>query len=264
MSINTMNDQQHISNIETVLKKFNPISLQEMDTVQLMNRFDSKFMTSIEELPSILEEVMNEYRVLSFGGVSMIYYDNVYFDTDELKFFFDHHNERALRQKVRIRKYAESGACYFEVKLKDNKGQTHKKRIPTNDLHLLLSETEKQLLKDQIPSLDGKELKPQLFNHFYRITLVNLERKERATIDTNISFDYENIHKDLPELVIIEIKQEKGTGLSALKQAMRRRKNVGTSISKYCLGNILTHPSIKYNNFKEKIITLKKIEHAPI
>ena len=258
-----MNNNSAIQKVEEVLKKFKPISLAEMDSVQLLNRFDSKYMTTYSDLPSILEDVKDDYRVLSFNGVCMIKYSNVYFDTEEFKFYFDHHNERAIRQKVRIRKYAESDACFFEIKLKDNKGRTNKKRITSSDLHDQLTQTEKELLFSSIPSLEGQSVIPQLYNFFYRTTLVNLSGKERATIDTNISFDFNGIHKHLLDLVIIEIKQDKSSGASALKAAMRKRKNVGTSISKYCLGNILTHPSIKFNNFKDKIITLKKIEHAP-
>jgi len=258
-----MNNRPEIDQVIDALKKFKPVSLSEMDSVELLNRFDAKYMTSVQQLPGILTEVSNEYRVLAFNGVSYIHYDNVYFDTDQLKFYFDHHNERAVRQKVRIRKYSETNACFFELKLKDNKGRTNKLRLNASDIKENLSDAEKDLLYSSIPKLDGKPVYPQLYNQFNRITLVNFERGERATIDTNISFKFNGIIKEFPDLVIIEIKQDfLARGISGLRMAMRKRKNVGTSISKYCLGNIYTHPKLKHNNFKNQIITLKKLDDA--
>ena len=43
---------------------FNPISLNEMDGVKLMNRSDTKFTFSFEKLPSLFENLIHHQLIL--------------------------------------------------------------------------------------------------------------------------------------------------------------------------------------------------------
>ena len=65
--------------------------------------------------------------------------------------------------------------------------------------------------------------------------------------------------KELNELVIAEVKQEQPFYHSAFRKLMLEERIFPTSISKYCMGTVLTHPGIKYNRFKPKLIILNKI-----
>ena len=47
------------SKINTLLKSFKTISLEQMDKVQLMNRVDTKYIIAAEQLPNILKSIQN-------------------------------------------------------------------------------------------------------------------------------------------------------------------------------------------------------------
>ena len=46
--------------LEKILNRYNSISLAEMDSVKLMNRIDSKFIFSINDLHDILLNLEND------------------------------------------------------------------------------------------------------------------------------------------------------------------------------------------------------------
>ena len=119
------------------LEAFAPISLEEMDAVRLMNRVDTKYLTDNRTLLAVLADAAAAgYRVLTPGGARISPYDSIYFDTPELRMFSDHHNRRLRRQKVRTRAYVNSGDAFLEIKRKNNRGRTKKKRtgIPLAEL----------------------------------------------------------------------------------------------------------------------------------
>ena len=105
-----------------------------MDSVKLMNRIDTKFVFEIELLKKALQEIKEYYYILEIKGLRMSAYRSLYFDTDEFKFYYEHHNGKTNRNKVRYREYLESGLCFLEVKHKNNKGKTIKKRIKVDKI----------------------------------------------------------------------------------------------------------------------------------
>ncbi|MCI1753557.1 MAG: VTC domain-containing protein [Flavobacteriales bacterium] len=116
--------------LPAVLQRFAPIKLAEMDAVQLLVRMDTKYVFGAHRLTELLEELLPEYRLLEVNGVRGIDYQTRYFDTLALKHYFDHHNGRPLRSKVRVRRYGGSGLCVLEVKRKTGRGGTDKRRTP--------------------------------------------------------------------------------------------------------------------------------------
>ena len=104
--------------INTILSSFDSISLNEMDEVKLMNRTDTKFIFEYSLLQKVLNEIKDHYYVLNIDGVRLNAYRSLYFDTDDFKFYFDHHNGKKSRIKVRYREYMDSGLCFLEVKKK--------------------------------------------------------------------------------------------------------------------------------------------------
>jgi hypothetical protein len=66
---------------------------------------------------------------------------------------------------------------------------------------------------------------------------------------------------DIPDLVIIEAKQERQNRHSVFLQALKRRLIRPESMSKYCLGIALLTDQ-KSNMFKEKIRTIKSLTHG--
>ena len=106
-----------------------PISLDEMKEVQLMNRVDTKYLITEKQLLQILQRICNEYYAQEVLGNRFAAYRTVYYDTPDLTMYLIHHNRHLVRDKVRVRTYLDSNLSFCEVKHKNNKGRTSKKRI---------------------------------------------------------------------------------------------------------------------------------------
>ena len=122
--------EQHIDNIIT---SFDPIALDEMDSVKLMNRVDTKFVITRQQLIQILPQLRDDYRMLEIKGLRTPQYESEYYDSKSFGFYIDHHRKKINRFKVRFRKYVESNLVFLEVKHK-NCGRTDKKRIMVDSL----------------------------------------------------------------------------------------------------------------------------------
>ena len=250
---------QHISEVEKALNQFEPISLKEMDSVQLMNRTDTKYVLNISELPDILKAVRENYFALEVKGIKMSRYETLYFDTEDHLLFRLHATERSRRSKVRYRKYVESEDIFFEIKMKDNKGRTDKRRIKRADIKNFINEKSASLISSLVSNYDPKDLRPQIWNSFQRMTLVSRKKDERVTIDVNISFRNDTSEKAVPDLVIVELKQSRYNVNSPIVREMRRHKISSSSISKYIFGTILLNKKIKSNIFKPKLLIINKM-----
>jgi hypothetical protein len=249
-----------MDHIKDILAGFEPISLEEMDSVKLMNRVDTKYMFLIDQLPGILNDLQPEFRVLEVNSTRLSRYETLYFDTDEHKLYLDHHNGRMNRFKVRKRRYLESGLSFFEIKTKNNKGRTQKERIRQKENPETISGKSAKLLME-VTELSPEMIKPALWILFSRITLVNKQLTVRLTIDVGLRYRLGEKQKSYPELVIAELKQD-FSAKSPFNKIMHKYHILDTSISKYCLGIISLNENIKHNNFKPKLLRLNKLTHA--
>jgi hypothetical protein len=256
--MNITEEKAVLNEIEYVLSNYVPITLGEMEADHLMSRYDEKYVFHVSKLKSFLEALEGSYKLLSVNQKLMAQYENIYFDTPDLKSYFDHHNGRPSRYKIRFRRYNDSGECFLEVKRKDNRGVTNKERLPVKELSRVLSAEQQEFLADKARDFP-QNLQPSLSTFFNRITLVSKSHRERVTLDVMIQFKNENREKNLDEVVIAEVKQEQHYYDSAFKKLMQHERIFPAQISKYCMGTLLTHPGIKYNRFKPKLITLNRI-----
>ncbi len=110
---------------------FDPISLKQMDSVALLNRVDTKFVMTANQLLTALAMVQSNYWMLEVKGQRLNHYRTLYFDPD-FELFLDHVTGRAERYKVRSREYTDSHLSFLEVKHKTRKDRTIKDRIPTS------------------------------------------------------------------------------------------------------------------------------------
>lgn len=250
--------------LKSLLNDMKPISLAEMESVELLNRFDTKYVIHINRLIELLSLVKNDYRILEVNGVRLNKYSNLYFDTADYKFYLQHHNKKAGRLKIRCRSYVDSNVSFFEIKKKTNKDKTEKSRISISGISEQLSNEQIQLVASVDSALSDNKLIPLQRNDFFRMTLVNTQTMERATIDIDLSFNRNNsnLKIELPNLVVVEVKQDVHSGISPITRKLKEEKIYETSISKYILGELLLNKELKRNNFKSKLLTIKKIEHA--
>jgi len=248
--------------LESVLETISPILLGEMDSIQLMNRIDSKFLTNEATLVHVLEDAAARgYRALETEGSKISPYDTLYYDTPGLQMFLDHHNRRLVRQKVRTRTYVGSGQTFLEIKRKNNHGRTKKKRteIPPAAFRDFSAEPSALDLMEKYSAFPAEALTPALETLFRRITLVNAAKTERLTIDTALRFRNARNAREasLQDAVIIELKQD-GRAASEMKEILLDRRVKPARLSKYCIGTTLTDGAVKSNRFKLKIRLIEK------
>ena len=201
------------------------------------------------------------YRALVVEGKKQSTYTSVYYDTDGLRMFLDHHNRHLVRQKVRTRTYVDSGETFLEIKRKNNHGRTKKKRmeIPAAELMDFGADAAACQYLAAKSWFTEDQLSPVLDTRFRRITLVNPAKTERLTIDTELCFTNFRTGKetDLQDAVIIELKQD-GRTESRMKGILLERRIKPVRVSKYCIAVTLTDPSVKSNRFKVKVRTIEK------
>lgn len=236
---------------------FEPILLDQMDQVKLMNRTDTKYWFHAGKLQDILLELSDSYYILQIGGDGLLPYTTTYFDTVDNQMFAAHHNGKLNRYKIRRRTYLSSNKSYMEIKFKSNKGRTIKNRIGSVVEDQLFSREDTSFLNENSP-FETKELQPVLINQFNRMMLVSKNLNERCTIDLDLNFktDIENVTLD--NLAIVEVKAEGHSKGSVIKQVLQRHRIKTAGFSKYCVGRVVTDDSLKRNRFKRKIREIEK------
>jgi len=249
-----------VSSLPAIISDFIPISLGEMDDVKLMSRTDTKFAFNANKMPELLVQLMPFYRVLAIDGQLIHDYKSLYYDTDDRKFYIDHHNQRVNRNKIRFREYVGSGLTFLEIKRKNNKGKTIKKRMKVDAITRELSEEHKKYIKKII----GKKLavNAKQWINFSRITLVHKTQKERLTIDIDLTFENEKLSGDLKQIIIAEVKQEKMSRSSDFMRIAKEMYILPIRISKYCMTTLQLNPDVKQNRFKEKLLFINKLKQA--
>ena len=244
--------------IEESIASFQPITLEEMSGVKLMNRTDTKFVTTIPQLLRLLAMAGQDYYVQDIDGERNMLYDTTYFDTQGFDMYKEHQHGHVNRQKIRFRTYVSSHLQFMEVKTKNNHGRTKKKRIEVTDMDLHDEQKRDFLAKHLKFAVDT--LVPHMHNYFRRVTLVNKGKTERLTIDSSLQFHNVLTHtdRDMGQLVIIELKRD-GQVFSPVLDMLRQLHIHPHGFSKYCMGAALTNELLPVNRFKEKLRDVERI-----
>ena len=110
---------------------FGPISLAALNAkAAMLERLDNKYVVRSPALQAIVADLARSFDVLEIDCQRSFTYETCYFDDADLRSYFDHHQGRRQRMKVRVRRYVDAALCFVEVKLKDKRGMTVKKRMP--------------------------------------------------------------------------------------------------------------------------------------
>lgn len=245
--------------MDKLLKPFETITLEEMKSVKLMNRTDTKFVTNTSKLYQLLKMAQQDYYVQVIDGERNLDYDTTYFDTTAFDMYNMHQSGHLNRQKIRFRTYCINHLQFMEVKTKNNHGRTKKKRIEVSDMDL--NDEEKRQFLHKHLRYEVEKLQPVLSNHFSRVTLVNKGMTERLTIDTGLNFHnvLNGSDKDMGQLVVIELKRD-GLVYSPVLQMLRHLRIQPHGFSKYCMGSALTgQDHLPVNRFKCKLIEINKL-----
>ena len=249
------------SELETAAAGFIPVSLKEMETVALMDRIDTKYVLSFQQLVDTLQALTSDYRILTIHGRRLMHYRTLYFDTPEFSLYMLHIDKRAERYKVRSREYVDSNISFLEVKHKTKKDRTIKQRIPTASQVMQMTMDTGQWLQNVYP-YDSTRLEPKLANTFTRITLVSLARAERVTLDMNIAFASDHGMRKLEGVCIAEVKVNAQKNISPFMAFMHTRHIRPMGFSKYCMGVSMLYETVKKNPLKRKLLQVAKIEEG--
>ena len=250
--------EEDMKGMETIIADFKPITLAEMSSVKLMNRTDTKFVTTMPQLLRLLEMARSDYYAQEIDGERNMLYDTTYFDTNDFGMYREHQHGHTNRQKLRFRTYVSSNLQFMEIKTKNNHGRTKKKRIEVGDMDLN-DPSKREFIASHL-HFGVDTLIPHMHNHFRRVTLVNYAKTERLTIDTQLHFH--NVQtdedKDMGPLVIVELKRD-GLVYSPVLQMLRQLRIHPHGFSKYCMGAAMTNSLLPVNNFKVKLTDVRRI-----
>lgn len=250
--------------MNNLLKQFGSISLSEMEEQMWsigLDRMEKKYITHISNLENILKDLQNDYVALEIKGAREFGYHNIYFDTEEYKFFHEHGHGFKVRTKLRTRKYIDSKLAFFEYKQRDHDTIRKFKFDITLNKHGKFTKrcrlfTDKLYQSIYQTGLESQIL-PALVTEYTRSTLCSKNNNERITFDVGLHFtDARN--KDakpiyMSDIVLIE---SKSGNLSHQAEAILEKHGVVNMnwISKYCLGILLEGIQEKQYERFEKVL----------
>jgi len=244
-----------------------PIGLDALNAkAAMLERLDNKYVVRADALKAAMADLAPLFDVLEIDGRRAFTYETCYFDDADLRSYFDHHQGRRQRMKVRVRRYVDAALCFVEVKLKDKRGITVKKRLPydpakfgTLDAQALAHVS--RCHQDQYGSPFDRPLTPVLQMSYRRTTLVARAGGERMTIDSEIRFlaGPDSFGPD-EGVFIVETKSAHGHGIA--DAVLRRHHQHPTrSCSKYCVGMSATGNVQRFNRFRP---ALKRLGVMPV
>ena len=255
----TSTDRSAGSTLPPLLDMFEPLGLEDLNSAGLLDRVETKYVLSVDDLADVLDAVSEQYGVLTIDEEVLHRYENQYFDTFDRALYRAHHNADVDRFKYRYRRYAGIDDVYFETKHKSNKGRMTKTRVRVPKFSKTLSrEARRQVSAGGVHSPD--ELIATMHGSFRRISLRSLGSVERATIDIDLEFAMGKRNAATRSLVVAEVKQPRLDQQSPLVRALQRRGIRRTRFSKYCVGMLAVDPGHKHNAFKPLLRKVEVIE----
>lgn len=238
------------------LTSFQPISLEETNRIaRLQERVDRKYLIERDLLSAIADELAKNYLAMEVDGKQILFYDTVYFDTDELLCYRSHLQGRRLRFKVRSRRYRDSGSCVFELKYKDAHGRTLKERIDYPwQTHGAVDQEARAFVASTLLrryNMDfASELSRALDVSYRRVTLVSPEAGHRITCDFDLSFRTSNGGETQLDGDYLILETKGSFELSPADLFLRRHGQRPIRCSKYCVGLGSSDPRVKNNPFR--------------
>ena len=208
-------------------------------------RAESKFVVPERAVAGLLSALHGHVAVVPAGAALIAAYRSLYFDTEDLACFHAHRRGCRLRHKVRIRHYPDRRVSFLEIKLRRGEHDTCKIRRERDFGSNTLDRSDRAFLHAHCGH--GDDLVPQAWIVYRRITLIDQPSTERVTIDTHLEMWRTAGHRQVRDVVVVEVKQPR---LDRQSRAMRAMREAGWRpgwASKYCAGIVLTTPDIRAN-----------------
>lgn len=165
-----------------------PVDLAVVDdAARLLVRRDRKYLVPTGEAARLAATLGEQARVLEIDGARSFRYESIYFDTPDLRAFHATARRRTRRFKVRTRAYLDSGRCVVELKVRDARGTTSKRRLEyaMERRHRLDAGAVAFVSTCPLVGPDGNLLRPVLRTRYRRTTLL-VDGRTRLTIDRDL------------------------------------------------------------------------------
>jgi len=245
---------------------FASVSLEQLNSkAAMLERLDNKYVVQAAMVNQALDQLVQHFDVLEIEGRRAFTYETCYFDDEQLHSYLDHHQGRRKRCKVRVRRYTDAGLCFVEVKLKDKRGITVKKRLRTSpQLYGRLDEAAHHHVQQSYRALYGEgfphQLQAVMDMRYRRITLVARQGGERMTIDGGLEFRHGDHCRAVDgDVFVIETKSANGNGVAdRVLRALHQHPTPGCS--KYCVGMAALGLAPRCNKF---LPALRKLDVLP-
>lgn len=222
------------------LYRYNNISLEELNSLNIKKRRDTRYILTKEIALNLLENISTDYTLLKVDGDSVIGYETSYYDTKDFDLFNNHINKKDNRFNIRIRSYSTSKESFIDIKESKKRNKVSKLISPYKS-----EDKFKRIVETNTP-YSFKNIEEKIAVHFNRFTFVNLRNREKITIDLDLGFTTLKSFESLSSIAIIEIKSERKFYNSSFKKLLKKKNVKPYTISKYCLGISLMYPNKNY------------------
>lgn len=233
---------------------FAPISLADLnDKAEMLARLDNKYIMPGHLLAQALASFEKDFEILEIEGKRGFAYSTLYFDDAERRCYYDHHQRKRKRIKVRIRTYVDADLHYLEVKLNDKRSSCLKKRLrlkgPLQELDSTCHEFIDACHRETYEAPFNKEMFGALRVQYERYTLVAKDGGERLTIDTAMRFKVgDKLASPRYDIFIVETKSARGNGI-ADKVFRSLHVQPTKRVSKFCIGMAANGEVLRHNGF---------------
>lgn len=240
--------------LDAITSRLEPATLDEtLALAELQTRFDRKYVLTPRDFHQLRFDLHDRMEVLEIGGRRCFRYESVYFDTADLRSYFDAARERRRKFKVRTRTYLDTEQCGLEVKTAGGRGETEKLRIEHPfDQRDRLTDDARRFVDAHVPSLGRAALHPVLTTSYRRATLVDRGAGARVTCDAGLmctASDGESVTLD--EYVLVETKS---TGAPTIADKLLwATGNRPVTISKFGVGMATLHPQLPANKWNRTL-----------
>ncbi|SFR32588.1 polyphosphate polymerase domain-containing protein [Litoreibacter janthinus] len=256
--------------LDWLVSGFTPITLDQLnESAEMLSRIDNKYVVDRWSLERVLPELLTQFDILEIDNRRMFTYETRYFDDAERSAYYEHHQGLRKGFKVRVRRYADAGLSYLEVKVKGRRGMTVKHRLPyTLGAGESLCNEALSFARDTYSEHYGKPfryaLQPALDIRYQRITLVAKSGGERMTIDARLQFwNSNNSLNATSDVFIVETKSALGRGF-ADKCLRRVHARPTKKCSKYCIGMAALGEVTRWNRFMPTMRLLKLMDGSQL
>lgn len=216
----------------------NEITLKESNKIKIFNRIENKYLLNESSFQIIYDFLISNYLRVRFNDLYWLRYHSLYYDTNDLRMYHDHLDNKEDRMKIRIREYQDHEA-FLEIK-KTMNSHSIKKRQRVQSLEI---DSKLSTWIAEYSNIDYKDLNKILDVKYERLSFINKDMNERITCDRNLEFyNYVNDtrYKFNTTTYILEVKKQ-DNNKSIVEEFMDSLQIYPTKFSKYFIGINVTN-----------------------